>query len=50
MTRPYRVEVGYAFACGGRDLALFGESDLIIAAALDDPDITAFALELGAPL
>jgi hypothetical protein len=48
MTQPYRVDVGYVFACGGRELALFGESDLIFAAALDDPDIASFGLEVRA--
>lgn len=48
LTQPYRVDVGYVFACGGRELALFGESDLIFAAALDDPEIEAFTLEIGA--
>lgn len=50
MTQPYRLEVGYVFACGGRELALFGVDDLIIVAALDDPEIADFALEIGAPL
>jgi len=50
ITHPYRVEVGYVFACGGRELVLFGDADLIFAAALDDPDIASFALELGAPV
>ena len=48
MTNPYRVDVGYAFTCGARDLALFGEADLIFATALDDPDIESFKLEVGA--
>lgn len=48
MTAPYRVEVGYAFACGGRDLAIFGEADLIHIAALDDEDIAEFKLALEA--
>jgi hypothetical protein len=50
MTQPYRVDVGYVFACGGRELALFGESDLIFAVALDDPDLSDFTLEVGAAL
>ena len=49
MTHPYRVDVGYVFEAGSRQLALFGESDLIFAAALDDPHIESFALEIGAP-
>jgi hypothetical protein len=49
MTQPYRVEVGYVFDAGDQQLALFGESDLIFAAALDDPHIASFALEVGAP-
>jgi len=49
MTHPYHVEVGYVFDAGDRQLALFGESDLIFAAALDDPHIESFALEIGAP-
>jgi hypothetical protein len=48
MTQPYRVDVGYVFEAGDRQLALFGESDLIFAAALDDPHIESFALEIGA--
>jgi hypothetical protein len=50
MTQPYRVEVGYVFACGGRELAMFGESDVIFAAALDDPEIASFGLEIGAAI
>lgn len=46
MTQPYRVEVGYAFGCGPRDLAIFGEADLIHIAALDDEEIVDFKLEL----
>jgi len=49
MTHPYRVDVGYVFDVGDRQLALFGESDLIFAAALDDPHIESFKLEVGAP-
>jgi len=49
MTEPYRVDVGYVFDAGDRQLALFGESDLIFAAALDDPHIESFRLEVGAP-
>ena len=49
MTHPYRLDVGYVFDAGTRQLALFGESDLIFAAALDDPHIASFALETGAP-
>lgn len=50
MTHPYRLDVGYAFAAANRDFALFAESDLIFAAALDDPEIESFKLEVGAPL
>lgn len=50
MTEPYRVDVGYVFRCGARELALLGEGDLIFAAALDDPHIASFGLEVGAPL
>lgn len=49
MTNPYRVDVGYVFDAGGRALALFGEADYITAAALDDPELEGFALEVGAP-
>lgn len=49
MTEPYRVDVGYVFDAGDRQLALFGESDLVFAAALDDPHIESFKLEVGAP-
>lgn len=49
MTEPYRVDVGYVFDAGDRQLALFGESDLIFAAALEDPHIESFKLEIGAP-
>jgi hypothetical protein len=49
MTHPYRVDVGYVFDAGDRQLALFGESDLIFAAALDDPHIESFQLEVSAP-
>lgn len=49
MTHPYRVDVGYVFDAGARQLALFGESDLIFAAALDDSHIESFALDVGAP-
>lgn len=48
MTHPYRVDVGYVFDAGDRQLALFGESDLIFAAALDDPHIESFQLVVGA--
>lgn len=48
VTHPYRVDAGYVFDVGDRQLALFGESDLIFAAALDDPHIESFALEIGA--
>lgn len=48
MTQPYRVEVGYVFAAGGRQLALFGEADCIYAAALDDPEIAGFGLQIVA--
>ncbi len=47
MTEPYRVDVGYVFEAGDRQLALFGESDLVFAAALDDPHIESFRLEIG---
>ncbi|GAM97233.1 hypothetical protein U91I_00858 [alpha proteobacterium U9-1i] len=50
MTNPYRVDVGYVFDAGGKQLALFGEADWIWAIALDDPEITQFALEVGASL
>ncbi|GIK48634.1 MAG: hypothetical protein KJZ75_05120 [Hyphomonadaceae bacterium] len=50
MTQPYRVEVGYVFSVGERELALFGEADLIFAAALDDPYIESFKLETGLPV
>ena len=50
MTNPYRVEVGYVFNAGERELALFGEADLIFAAALDDPHIESFKLETGLPV
>jgi hypothetical protein len=46
MTNPYRLEVGYVFDVGGRELALFGEADLIFCAALDDPEIESFKLQL----
>jgi len=49
MTHPYRVDVGYVFDAGGRAFALFGEADYITAAALDDPELEGFALEVGAP-
>ena len=49
MTHPYRVEVGYVFDAAGKGFALFGEADLIFAAALDDPDIAGFELAVGAP-
>lgn len=48
MTHPYRLDVGFAFDANGRVLALFGESDAIFVAALDDPKIASFALEVGA--
>ena len=47
MTNPYRVDVGYVFDVGGRDFALFGEADFIHAAALDDPELEDFRLEVG---
>lgn len=47
MTNPYRVDVGYVFDAGGRDFALFGEADYIHAAALDDPELEGFRLEVG---
>lgn len=50
MTNPYRVDVGWVYDAGGQQLALFGEADLIFAAALDDPHIESFKLEVGAPL
>lgn len=49
MTKPYRVDVGYVFDAGGREFALFGEADLIFAAALDDREIAGFELAVGAP-
>ncbi len=48
MTHPYRLDVGFAFEANGRLLALFGEADTIFVAALDDPEIASFALEVGA--
>ncbi|MGE0742993.1 MAG: hypothetical protein AB7O98_16775 [Hyphomonadaceae bacterium] len=48
MSHPYRVDVGYVFDANGRQLALFGEADLIYAAALDDPEIEAYRLVIGA--
>lgn len=50
MAQPYRVDVGYVFACGGRELAIFGEADLIYAAALADRVIADYDLEIGAPI
>ena len=50
MTQPYRVEVGYVFSCGGRDLAVFGEADLIHIAGFEDPELASYALDIGAPL
>jgi len=47
MTHPYRVDVGYVFEAGARQLALFGEADLIFAAAMDDEEIASFRLEIG---
>lgn len=47
MTQPYRVIVGYVFDCGGRDLAVFGEADLIHIAALDDPEIDSYGLQIA---
>jgi hypothetical protein len=44
MTQPYRVEVGYAFDCGPKALALFGEADLMFVADLHDPEVASFAL------
>jgi hypothetical protein len=49
MTEPYRVEVGYAFACGQRTLALMGEADYLWASDLADPEIAGFGL-VEAPL
>lgn len=49
MTNPYSVDVGYVFGARGSDFALFGESDLIHAAALDDPELESFKLVIGAP-
>lgn len=48
MTNPYRVEVGYVFDAGGVDFALIGEADYITAAALDDPELESYRLEVGA--
>ena len=48
MTNPYRVDVGYVFDVGGRDFALIGEADYITAAALDDPELESYRLEIGA--
>lgn len=50
MTHPYNVEAGYVFTAGVRELALFGEADLIFAFALDDPSIESFGLVVGAGL
>lgn len=50
MTNPYRVDVGYVFRCGERELVLMGEADFIWAAALDDPELAQFGLEIGVPL
>lgn len=50
MTQPYRVDVGYVFKADGRELALFGEADLIFAAALDDPEIESYQLQTGLPV
>ena len=50
MTHPYRVDVGYVFKAGERELALFGEADLIFAAALDDPELESFRLQTGLPV
>jgi hypothetical protein len=49
MTEPYRVDVGYVFDAGGRQLALFGEADYIWAADLADEEIEGFGLEICAP-
>ncbi|PZO52004.1 MAG: hypothetical protein DCF16_10500 [Alphaproteobacteria bacterium] len=49
MTDPYRVDVGYVFDAGGRQLALFGEADYIWAADLADEELEGFRLEIGAP-
>lgn len=46
MTHPYHLVVGYVFDCGGRELALFGEADLIYIAAFDDPEIASYALQI----
>ncbi len=47
MTNPYRVDVGYVFDAGERQLALFGEADYIWAADLQDPELESFRLEIG---
>lgn len=49
MTNPYRVDVGYVFDAGARQLALFGEADYIWATDLNDPELESFRLEIGAP-
>ncbi len=49
MTDPYRVDVGYVFDAGGRQLALFGEADYIWAADLAAEELEGFRLEIGAP-
>jgi len=49
MTDPYRVDVGYVFDVGGRQLALFGEADYVWAADLADEELEGFRLEIGAP-
>jgi hypothetical protein len=50
MTNPYRVDVGYVFRCGDRELVLMGEADFIWATSLDDPELEQFGLEIGAAL
>jgi len=50
MTVPYRVDVGYVFDVDGRETVVMGEADYIWVAALDDPELDAFGLVVGAAL
>lgn len=49
MTNPYRVDVGYVFDVNGRDFALYGEADYIIANDLGDEENEALGLQIGEP-
>lgn len=49
MTKPYRVDVGYVFDAGGRQLALWGEADYVTANELNAEENAEFGLEIGAP-